>query len=162
MKKTIYLMFISALLMSCEVTKKATLINMESGERITATFSDNNGTGGKCQAIMPNGDTLVGTYTGIRGTDVISYGHSAGKINANTDYTSNNQNVLSSKTDANYSETGATRTVGGQGKAYALLYSKDPSSKLVMEIVAIYNVLGGGGFGDAKTNDGRKYKVIFE
>ena len=35
-------------------------------------------------------------------------------------------------------------------------------SKLIMEIIVIYNVLGGGGYGYAKTNDGRTYKVIIE
>ena len=82
--------------------------------------------------------------------------------NANTNYTSSGQNILNSKTDANYSEAGATRTVGGQGKAHAILYSTKPNSKLTLEIIVIYNVVGGGGYGDAKTNDGRTYKVIIE
>ena len=67
------------------MTRTAMLINTETGERITATFKDNAGTGGTCQATMPDGEILTGMYVGIRGTDVISFGSSKGKINASTD-----------------------------------------------------------------------------
>ena len=43
-----------------------------------------------------------------------------------------------------------------------IVYSSLALAKLIMEIIVIYNVLGGGGYGDAKTNDGRTYKVIIE
>ena len=164
MKNKVYILSLvlsTLILSSCSITKTATLINLENGERIIATFKDSNATGGSCEATMLNGEKLIGRYVGIRGTDAVSFGMTSGNISANTDYSYNSQNVLNSKTSGNYSETGATRTVGGQGKAYALLYSTNPNSKLTLEIIAIYNVLGGGGFGDARTNDGRKYKIIF-
>ena len=162
MRKIILTLIISCTLSNCTVTKTAMLVNTESGERISFTFQDSNKTGGTCQAIMADGEILTGRYAGIRGIDVISFGSTSGKINANTNYTSSGQNILNSKTDANYSEAGATRTVGGQGKAHAILYSTKPNSKLTLEIIVIYNVVGGGGYGDAKTNDGRTYKVIIE
>ena len=162
MKRVLFVLIISSTLLGCTVTKTAMLVNIESGERVTATFKDSNATGGTCQAIMPNGEILTGRYAGVRETDVISFGSATGNINANTDYTSRGQNILNSSTNANYSATGATRTVGGQGKAHAILYSTKPDSKLTMEIIVIYNVVGGGGYGDAKTNDGRTYKVIIE
>tara|TARA_Y100000588_G_scaffold53289_1_gene50224 strand:- start:160 stop:648 length:489 start_codon:yes stop_codon:yes gene_type:complete len=162
MKKILFILIISSTLSSCTVTKTAMLVNTESGERVTATFVDSNATGGTCEATMPDGEILTGRYAGIRETDVVSFGSASGNINANTDYTSRGENILNSKTNANYSATGATRTVGGQGKAHAILYSTKPGSKLIMEIIVIYNVLGGGGYGDAKTNDGRTYKVIIE
>ena len=167
MKKTILLLLPIFLLQSCfslkPVTKKAMLVNTENGERISATFKDNSsGTGGTCEAVMPNGEILTGMYAGVRGTDMISSGSTNGIINTTTDYTNNGQNVLNAETGGSYSATGSTRTVGGQGKASAILYSTTPNSKLVLELTVIYNVVGGGGYGDAKTNDGRTYKVIIE
>ncbi len=166
MKKIILLLLTLGLFQSCfsfkSVTKKAMLVNTENGERISATFQDNSGTGGTCTAIMPNGEILTGMYAGVRGTDVISFGSTNGTINTTTDYTNNGQNVLNAETGGNYSATGSTRTVGGQGKARAILYSTTPNSKLVLELIIIYNVVSGGGYGDAKTNDGRTYKVIIE
>ena len=49
--------------------------------------------------------------------------------------------------------------IDGQGNIYALL--ENPESHLVMEVVADYNWLGGGGHGEARTNDGRIYKIVF-
>lgn len=119
----------------------ATLVDVSNGVKLRAKFTDSNDTGGKCQVEMPDGEILVGRYQGIRGVDQISFSNS---ISGGT-----------------YSSAGSTRTVGGQGKAYAILTSTKPGSTLVMEIIAVYNVLGGGGFGDAKTNNGKVYKVIF-
>ena len=47
----------------------------------------------------------------------------------------------------------------GRGNIYALL--EDDDSHLVMEIVADVNKWSGSGHGEARTNDGRVYKVIF-
>tara|TARA_B100001564_G_scaffold330365_1_gene315535 strand:+ start:440 stop:928 length:489 start_codon:yes stop_codon:yes gene_type:complete len=162
MKKLTFYLSIIFINLSCSVTKTALLVNPETGERVTATFKDSAATGGTCQATMSDGEILTGMYSGVRGTDIISFGSTNGNISVNSNYKSRGQNVLSSETNANYSATGATRTVGGQGKAKALLYSTKPGSKLTMELIVIYNVLGGGGYGDAKTNDGRTYKVIIQ
>jgi hypothetical protein len=137
---------------------QATLVDISSGVTLKAKFTDNSGTGGKCQVQMPDGEILIGKYSGIRGTDEISFSNAVGKINSKTEY---NYSGLNSNTNGTYSLAGSTRTVGGQGKAYAILTSTKPGSTLVMEIISIYNVVSGGGFGDAKTNDGRVYKVIF-
>lgn len=137
---------------------QATLVDMTNGEKIRAKFTDSNATGGKCEVQMPDGELLKGRYTGIRGTDEISYSNSVGNIEIATE---DSVNSFNSNTNGTFSVAGSTRTVGGQGKAYAILTSTKPGSTLVMEIIAIYNVIGGGGFGDAKTNDGRVYKVIF-
>ena len=47
----------------------------------------------------------------------------------------------------------------GPGKGYALL--KSDSSSLMMEITVNYSNSTGHGYGEAVTNDGRKYKVQF-
>lgn len=161
MKKILFILTTS-LFLSCTITKTAMLVNTETGERISATFKDSNKTGGTCQAIMADGEILTGRYAGVRGTDIISFGSSSGGFNSTTDYSYKGKNILNSKSQTNFSETGATRTMGGQGKAKAILYSTKPGSKLTLELIVIYNVLGGGGYGDAKTNDGRTFKVIIE
>ena len=77
MKKFLFLLTATLLIsstFSCSITKKATLINLESGEKVMALFKDNSGTSGYCEAIMPDGEKLVGTYVGVRGTDVLTYG----------------------------------------------------------------------------------------
>jgi hypothetical protein len=81
---------------------------------------------------MPNGETLSGRYTAL----------------SNTRVTSDTFNPM-------YSVT----TRGGRSNAYALLKSK--TSKLLMEIIVSYSESSGHGFGEAKTNDGRTFKVQF-
>lgn len=137
---------------------QATLVDVTNGQKLKAKFTDSDATGGKCEVQMPDGEILQGRYQGIRGIDEVSFSSAVGNIKSNTEY---NGDGINSDTNSAFSVAGSTRTVGGQGKAYAILTSTKPGSTLVMEIIAIYNVVGGGGFGDAKTNDGRVYKVIF-
>lgn len=158
---TVLLLFLIISMQSCTVTKYATLLDIETAEKITAKFTDSNQTGGSVEVVMPDGEVLSGTYTGIRGVDIVTFSNSTGFQTGNVSVTGSNGLSATATGSSNYSEAGATRAVGGQGKAYALLSSTDPDSRLVMEIIAIYNVVGGGGFGDARTNDGRVYRVIF-
>jgi len=137
---------------------QATLVDVSTGVTLKAKFTDNSGTGGKCQVQMPDGELLTGRYSGVRGTDEISFSNAVGNRNSKTEF---NKNGVNSNTNGTFSVAGSTRTIGGQGKAYAILTSTKPGSTLVMEIISIYNVVSGGGFGDAKTNDGRVYKVIY-
>ena len=154
LNKTIILML---LFIFSGCVMQATLVDVSSGVTLKAKFTDNIGTGGKCQVQMPDGELLTGRYSGVRGTDEISFSNAVGNINSKTE---NNKNGLNYNTNGTYSLAGSTRTIGGQGKAYAILTSTKPGSTLVMEIITVYNVVSGGGFGEAKTNDGRVYKVI--
>jgi len=151
MRKLI-LVFTLALFATGCITRTATLVEFETGEVIYGKFTDSAATGGKIEITMPNGEVLKGRYSAVRGTDEISF--SSAVVNVNT-----------FGGGATYSGTGSAigsqRTVGGQGRAYGLLTSTQPGSKLVMEIIAIYGVLDGHGFGEARTNDGRAYKVQF-
>ena len=157
---TVLLLLFIFPMQSCTLTKYATLLDIETAEKITAKFTDSNQTGGSVEVVMPDGEVLSGTYTGIRGVDIVSFSNSTGFQNTTGSVVSNNGLNATGTVSSNYSEAGSTRTVGGQGKAYALLSSTKSGSRLVMEIIAIYNVVGGGGFGDARTNDGRVYRVI--
>ena len=49
--------------------------------------------------------------------------------------------------------------VGENSKAYAILSSQ--KSSLMMELLVSYSEWNGHGFGEAKTNDGKIYKVQF-
>lgn len=151
--KCIPIVFVLAIVLSaCSVTRNATLVEFDTGEVLNAQFTDSNATGGNLTVTMPSGEVLRGRYSGVRGTDEITfteatasaYGHAGGEYFYGT-----------------ISGVGQRRTVGGQGKAYGLLTSTTLGSTLVMEIIAIYNVLDGHGFGEARTNDGRRYKVQF-
>jgi hypothetical protein len=50
---------------------------------------------------------------------------------------------------------------GDSGVIYALLKSTRRGSKLVLEITGKYNPVSKQGFGQARTNDGRTYQVVF-
>lgn len=89
---------------------------------------------------LPTGETLSG-----EGTHVSNANFSFGAANA-------------------YSGTLQATTIGynissfGSNQGYAIL--KSHTSKLMMEIIVTYGI-DGHGFGEARTNDGRKYKVSF-
>ncbi len=46
-------------------------------------------------------------------------------------------------------------------KIYALLSSEKPASTLVMEVIADHSKVTGTGRGEARTNDGRVFKIVF-
>jgi hypothetical protein len=144
------LLFVS-LLDGC-LTRHATLVDFETGEVLQGKFTDSVATGGTVEIIMPDGEIITGRYSGVREKDEVTFSsataNASGSTNGNSFYGS-------------ASTIGSQRTIGGQGKAYALLTSTKPDSKLVIEIIAIYNVLDGHGYGEARTNDGRQYKLQF-
>lgn len=152
-KIPIALVLVAALLLCAGcITRSATLVEFSTGEVIRASFSDSPSTGGTVQVKMPDGEVLSGRYSAVRGTDHVSFSSSTmfGTVGSGASSTSVSGTGFS---------TG--RTVGGQGRAYALLTSDTPGSTLVMEVIVTYGVLDGRGFGEARTNDGRHYKVQF-
>ena len=74
---------------------------------------------------------------------------------------SNGQIDTAAHVDSSAFVSGQSRTIGGTGRAYALISSTKPGSKLMMEVIVTYGVLGGHGWGEARANDGRTYKVTF-
>ena len=152
MKLLIALLATTLITAGCVVTRSATLVEFASGEVLHGKFTDSAATGGTVEVTMPNGELLSGRYSAIRGTDEVEF--SSATVSATAVGASGMASVSGSG-------IGTQRTVGGQGKAYALLTSATPGSKLVMEIIVIYGVLDGHGFGEAKTNDNRSYKVQF-
>jgi hypothetical protein len=113
------------------------LVNFNSGETLAGEY--NSGTR-EISVIMPNGETLKGQYSAASNASV-SYG---------TGFASSGGNFASG--------FGTSVSSGGASQAYALLRSS--TSKLMMEMVVTYGS-NGQGFGEARTNDGRTYKVQF-
>ena len=98
-------------------------------------------------AEMPDGEILKGKFATV--TDE-SVGFTAGSATAFGGGTS--ATVVGNSTSYNS---------GGKGTVYALLKSTKPGSKLTLEITGTFNPVNRQGFGQARTNDGRTYKVVF-
>ena len=162
------------------ITRRAQLANFESGEVIRAKFTDSPFTNGKITVTMPDGEILKGEYSAIRAQDSMTFssafvtasadaksrttysGQTDGRVgNIPFSTESKGQIDTTAHVDSSAHVSGQSRTVGGTGRAYALIPSTKPGSKLMMEVIVTYGVLSGHGWGEARTNDGRKYRVTF-
>jgi hypothetical protein len=130
------LMLTFILFMGCSAGM--TLTNFQSGEVLKGKF---NQWDRSVTVEMPNGEILSGKYSDVN----------------NSSMTFGSAFAYSGSSSATVFGTGYT--VGGSGNAYALISSK--TSKLLMEIIVSNNDLSGHGFGDARTNDGRSFKVQY-
>jgi hypothetical protein len=142
MKKIILLPLIlcAALLCGCHTI---TLTNFDTGETIIAVSHPFR----LISATMPDGEVLKGTYSAI---DNSSISTSFGSATA-----------FGGGTSATAFGSGTSYNVGGRGTVYALLKSTKPGSKLMLEIYANFSPMTTHGFGQARTNDGRTYRVTF-
>lgn len=182
MGNTIIIIFSIGLCLSQSgcLIRRAQLANFETGEILRATFTDSPLTNGGITVTMADGEVLKGRYSAIRGQDSVTFGSAfvtgSADTAAHTRYSgqmtervgvvpfrgeSQGQIDTTAHTDVSASVTGQSRTIGGTGQAYALISSTKPGSKLMMEVLATYGVLSGHGWGEARTNDGRKYKLTF-
>jgi hypothetical protein len=107
------------------------LTNIESGVTLRGTYTKSDRS---MEVTMPDGEVLYGTFSRV------------------TDPSARFGNAFGGQTAYNLS-------AGGRANLYALL--KSIESDLMMEIFVLYNELDGHGFGDARTNDNRGYKVQF-
>ena len=129
--KKIFIFLFCAAAIACATTYNIQLTNFDSGETIHGTAVSG---GNKVSVVMPNGEVLRGEY--ITTSDA-SFKH--------TNLIVTQQGVIP--------VYGVTRSQTGNG--YVLL--KSNKSKLIMEIVVRYD--GHHGIGEARTNDGRVYRV---
>jgi len=129
-------------------TREATFVEFTSGEVLKGKFADNGDTNGKIKVVMPNGETLKGRYLDIPNHVKIAFTRATTKESANRP----------PKTSPSFS---SEQTGDNQRTVYALLTSTRSDSKTVMEIIATYRLLDGGGVGEARTNDGRNYNILF-
>lgn len=134
--KLIMVIVISAFLVAC--THAIQFTHFETGESLVGEYNELNKT---VTVVMPNGEVLSGKYSAM----------------TNASFSFVGANAYTGTTYA--SGTGYGMSVGGTSKAYALL--KSSSSKLMMEIIVDYSEWSGSGYGEARTNDNRNYKVQF-
>ena len=134
--KIVFIFFITIVLNAC--THSIQFTNFESGETLNGTYNKLSKT---VKVTMPNGEVLSGQYTAM----------------TNASFSMVNASAYSGTAYA--SGTGYGMTVGGTSNAYALL--KSNSSNLMMEIIVNYSEWSGSGYGEARTNKGKVYKVQF-
>lgn len=140
------LLLVSMLFIFSGCSHKMTYIDFSNGEVLEGHYTEMSK---DVEVKMPNGEVLKGKYSNIHNSS-FTFGNSftTGVATTGTTTAFGSANTF-----------GNSFTVGGAGKAYALLRSQ--SSKLMMELIVDYNVWDGSGFGEARTNDGRRYKVQF-
>ena len=96
---------------------------------------------------MPDGEVLQGTFAVVSSDSVgFSFGSATAIGGGHT------TTAFGSSTSYN---------VGGPSCVYALMKSTKPGSHLMLELIANFSEMNGHGFGQARTNDGRTYRVIF-
>ncbi|MEW6221407.1 MAG: hypothetical protein AB1634_17990 [Thermodesulfobacteriota bacterium] len=117
------------------------LISFETGETLHGGF---NVATHEVWVNMADGTRLSGKYVELR-NDSISFGTTTGTAFAGTTFGS-------------FSSFGTGYSIGSTSIGYAILRS--PGTKLMMEVLVRAN-LDNTGMGEARTNDGRTYKVIF-
>lgn len=117
---------------------KITFTNFQSGEILNGEY---NTADNSIKVIMPNGEILNGKYTAVSNS-AMAFGNSFSSVGGTP-----------------VTGFGTGIAVGGNSKAYAILSSQ--KSPLMMELLVSYSEWDGHGFGEARTNDGRNYKVQF-
>ena len=127
-------MLASALLVAC--AGKLHLVDFDGGQSLSGHY---NKITKEVVVAMPDGEVLRGRYSDMPGMSM-ALGSAFGTSGASSAHAS-----------------GQSIALGSSANAYALLSSE--SSKLMMEIKVIYSQWGGGGYGEAVTNDGRKFKI---
>ena len=136
----IVLFFVACLFLTGCAPRHITLVDFQTGETLDGELneSDRNIT-----VTMPDGEVLSGKYSAISNTSPV---YETG-IGVGTG--SHHGSIFG----------GGIAFGGGPSQGFGLL--KSNTSKLMMEIVVTYSEWSGHGYGEATTNDGRKYKVQF-
>ena len=141
-----YLVSIGIILLLNGCVQKMQIIDFKTGTVLDGQYDQSNRL---VTVLMPNKEVLTGQYSAISNA-TFSFGSAYGSATA--------YSGLRSAT-AYGSSTYQSITSGGASNAYALLRSN--TSKLMMEIIVQYSDMTGHGYGEARTNDGRQYKVQF-
>ena len=146
MKRLSCLFMIMSIFLFTGCTYKMDIIDFDKGTVLDAEYTKMNR---EVKVVMPNGEILKGKYSAL--------------TNASFSFatTSAVSNVYSGSQVATGIGNGSSygMTAGGISQAYALL--KSEPSNLMMELIVSYSEWSGHGFGEARTNDGRRYKVQF-
>lgn len=133
----------SLLLMMAGCAHRLTFTNFDTGEILKGTAN----LAKTIRVTMKDGEVVEGKYSAVS-SDSVAFGFGSAT-------------AFSGAQMATAFGSGTTIMAGGPGRAYAILRSTTLGSKLMMELLVSYNALSGHGFGEARTNDGRSYRVTF-
>ncbi len=141
MKKTFSMIVVAALLCGCHTVN---LTSFNSGEtiKVHSHFMSRN-----LWAEMPDGEILKGRFATVTNESI---GVTAGSATA-----------FGGGVSATATGSSTSYNSGDSGTVYALLKSTKPGSKLTLEITGKFSPVSRQGFGQARTNDGRTYQVVF-
>ena len=137
----IVLFFVACLFLTGCAPRHITLVDFQTGETLDGELNES---ARKITVTMPDGEILSGTYSAISNTAPV-YETGVG--------------VATGSHRGSVFGTGIAIGGGGPSQGFGLL--KSNTSNLIMEIVVSYSEWSGHGYGEATTNDGRKYKVQF-
>jgi hypothetical protein len=145
MRKLVLLPLVLALMICGFATEKPLeFTNFKTGETLHGMAYRSHR---KIEVTMPDGELLVGKWSSIRNDSVSAGFGSATAAGGGSTATAFGNSM-------GYS-------TGGPGSAYAILKSTKPGSILAMEFTASFDSMTGHGYGQARTNDGRDWKVVF-
>jgi len=152
MRRIFFLFFILSFLFS-GCAYKVKLVDFETGQTIIGTYNTSSKT---VSLTLPSGELMRGQYSALTNATITS-----GSLFYNS-------SAFASAFSGGASAFGQSHgfgsgnyfgfSAGGSSHAYAIL-SGDKGT--TMEMILQYNELDGRGFGEAKTNTGKEYKVIF-
>ena len=130
--------FATALLLSGGCSQTLKLVEFKSGDSFSGTFDQSNH---EVRIVLSDGEVLSGKYRATSNAR-FSLGTSLGRVGSHGIW-------------------GISPHVGFRTKKHAYALLDSASSNLLMEVIVDYNALWGGGYGEARTNDGREFKVLF-
>lgn len=130
-------------LVGCARQHQIALVDFNSDEVLMGVFDERDNS---VIVTMPNGEILKGNYSSIDNDGAISFGNSIG-------YSSGRYR------NGGFGGVGIGFNLNSDSTKYALLSSEE--SELKMEILMTIRSWTKNGFGEAKTNDGRVYKIQF-
>ncbi|MDR3177775.1 MAG: hypothetical protein LBT96_02205 [Campylobacteraceae bacterium] len=143
MKKGIFFLIIFLFFSGCASKHDVMLIGFNSEEILKSVFDE------KTESVsvtMPNGEILSGKYSSLDSEEAVSFSNTFG-------YSSGYRR------SGSFGGIGIGLNFGYESTKYALLTSQ--TSPLKMEILVTVRSWSKNGFGEAKTNDGRVYKIQF-
>ncbi|MDR2342545.1 MAG: hypothetical protein LBD84_05870 [Campylobacteraceae bacterium] len=147
MKKSIFLLLVFLFFSGCASKHDVTLIGFNSEEILKSVFDETNQT---VIVTMPNGEVLSGNYSSLESEEPVYFSNAFG-----FGYSSGSRY----HGGGSFGSIGIGLNFGYESKKYALLTSE--TSPLKMEIFVTIRSWSKNGFGEAKTNDGRVYKIQF-
>ncbi|MDR1285765.1 MAG: hypothetical protein LBJ88_06165 [Campylobacteraceae bacterium] len=145
MKKIFFLFMIVLFLGGCASKHDVMLIGFNSEDVLKSVFDEKTQT---VTVTMPDGEVLSGNYSSLDSEEPMYFSNTFG-------YSSGSRY----RSGGTFGGIGIGLNFGYESTKYALLTSQ--TSPLKMEILVTIKNWSKNGFGEAKTNDGRVYKIQF-